>query len=46
MPEYTDRIDVSAAPEAVFRFVADINNLPKYLPTPMAGSRPTPPPGR
>ncbi len=44
MPEYTDRIDVSAAPEAVFRFVADINNLPKYLPTvhqakPQAGER-------
>lgn len=33
MPEYTDRIDVAAAPEAVFRFVSDIKNLPKYLPT-------------
>jgi len=33
MPEYTDRIDVAASPDAVFRFVSDINNLPKYLPT-------------
>ena len=33
MPEYTDRIDVSASPDAVFQFVSDINNLPKYLPT-------------
>ena len=33
MPEYTDRIEVAAAPEAVFRFVSDIANLPKYLPT-------------
>ncbi len=33
MPEYTDRIDVSAPPDAVFRFVSDIKNLPKYLPT-------------
>ena len=33
MPEYTDRIDVAASPDAVFRFVSDIENLPKYLPT-------------
>ncbi len=33
MPEYTDHIEVSAAPDAVFRFVSDIGNLPKYLPT-------------
>lgn len=33
MPDYTDRIEVTAAPEAVFRFVSDIANLPKYLPT-------------
>ena len=33
MPEYTDRIDVSAPPDAVFSFVSDIANLPKYLPT-------------
>ena len=33
MPEYTDRIDVAAAPDAVFRFVSDVQNLPKYLPT-------------
>ena len=44
MPEYTDRIEVSASPEAVFRFVSDINNLPQYLPTvhhakPQAGER-------
>ena len=44
MPEYTDRIDVSASPDAVFRFVSDVNNLPKYLPTvhhakPQAGER-------
>jgi hypothetical protein len=44
MPEYTDRIDVSASPEAVFRFVSDVANLPKYLPTvqhakPQSGER-------
>ena len=33
MPEYTARIDVAASPEAVFRFVSDVGNLPKYLPT-------------
>ena len=33
MPEYTDSIDVAASPDAVFRFVSDIENLPKYLPT-------------
>lgn len=33
MPEYTDQIAVSASPDAVFRFVSNINNLPKYLPT-------------
>ncbi len=33
MPEYTDRITVAASPDVVFRFVSDIENLPKYLPT-------------
>ena len=33
MPEYSDHIDVAASPETVFRFVSDIANLPKYLPT-------------
>ena len=33
MPEYTDYIDVAAPPDAVFSFVSDIENLPKYLPT-------------
>ena len=33
MAEYTDRIDVSAPADAVFKFVSDIENLPKYLPT-------------
>ena len=33
MPEYVDHIEVAAAPDAVFRFVSDIGNLPKYLPT-------------
>ena len=33
MPEYTDRIDVAAPADKVFRFVADVENLPRYLPT-------------
>jgi uncharacterized membrane protein len=33
MPEYTDRIEVNAPADAVFAFVADVENLPKYLPT-------------
>ena len=33
MPEYTDRIDVAAPADAVFSFVSNISNLPKYLPT-------------
>ncbi len=33
MAEYTDRIDVAAPADAVFKFVSDIGNLPKYLPT-------------
>ncbi len=33
MAEYTDRIDVAASADAVFAFVSDIENLPKYLPT-------------
>ena len=41
MPEYTDRVEVSASPEAVFRFVSDIKNLPKYLPT-VQGAHPQP----
>ena len=44
MPEYTDTIDVSAPADAVFKFVSDVENLPKYLPTvhhahPQAGER-------
>ena len=33
MPDYTDSIDVTAPADAVFKFVSDVNNLPKYLPT-------------
>jgi hypothetical protein len=33
MPEYSERIDVAAPAEAVFRFVSNVENLPKYLPT-------------
>ncbi len=33
MAEYTDRIDVAAPADAVFQFVSDVENLPKYLPT-------------
>lgn len=33
MAEYTDRVDVAAPANDVFRFVSDIGNLPKYLPT-------------
>ncbi len=33
MAEYTDRIDVAAPADAVFAFVSDVENLPKYLPT-------------
>ena len=33
MPEYTDRIDVGAPADAVFAFISDVENLPKYLPT-------------
>ena len=33
MAEYTDRIDVAAPADAVFQFVSDVKNLPKYLPT-------------
>ena len=33
MPEYTDKIEVAAPADAVFKFVSDIKNLPKYLPT-------------
>ena len=33
MPMYTDQTDVAASPDSVFRFVSDIANLPKYLPT-------------
>jgi uncharacterized membrane protein len=39
MPDYSDRIDVTAPADAVFKFVADINNLPKYLPT-VHGAKP------
>lgn len=33
MSEYTNSIDVAAPADAVFKFVSDIGNLPKYLPT-------------
>jgi len=33
MPDYTDSIDIAVAADAVFKFVSDVNNLPKYLPT-------------
>ncbi len=33
MAEYSDRIDVAAPADAVFAFISDIGNLPKYLPT-------------
>ncbi|TXN28832.1 hypothetical protein FV232_27560 [Methylobacterium sp. WL30] len=33
MSEYTAHIDVAAPSDAVFRFVSDIKNLPRYLPT-------------
>lgn len=41
MPEYTDRVTVAAAPDAVFHFVSDIKNLPRYLPT-VSGAHPQP----
>ena len=33
MAEYTDRIDVDAPADAVFAFISDVGNLPRYLPT-------------
>ncbi len=33
MPDYTDQIDVAAPADAVFAFISDVANLPKYLPT-------------
>lgn len=33
MSDYTDSIDVHAPADAVFRFVSDLENLPRYLPT-------------
>ncbi len=33
MPDYSDHIDVAAPADAVFAFISDIANLPKYLPT-------------
>jgi len=39
MPDYTDSIDVTASADAVFKFVSDVNNLPKYLPT-VHGAKP------
>lgn len=33
MAEYEQSMAMAASPEAVFDFVADIENLPKYLPT-------------
>lgn len=31
--EFEERIIIHAAPEAVFDFVADVRNMPRYLPT-------------
>jgi uncharacterized protein YndB with AHSA1/START domain len=44
MAEYEHRMTISAPPDVVFDFVADVCNLPKYLPTtkaaqPQAGDR-------
>lgn len=44
MPAYSDQTDVQAPADAVFRYVADVKNLSKYLPTvhraePEAGER-------
>ncbi len=33
MAEYEHSLSVQASPDAVFRFVSDIRNLPRYLPT-------------
>jgi ribosome-associated toxin RatA of RatAB toxin-antitoxin module len=33
VPEYEDTLTVEASPQAVFDFVSDVANLPKYLPT-------------
>ena len=33
MPDYSDQIDVHAPADAVFAFISDVANLPKYLPT-------------
>lgn len=33
MPQYSDKIEVHAAADEVFRFVSDVKNLPRYLPT-------------
>ena len=33
MPEYEHSQTIQAAPQTIFDFVADVSNLPKYLPT-------------
>ena len=33
MPDYEHSLTVEASPDAVFDFVSDVANLPKYLPT-------------
>lgn len=33
MSEYEHSLTIEAAPDEIFRFVADVSNLPKYLPT-------------
>ena len=33
MPDYSAETDVHAPADAVFRYIADVKNLPKYLPT-------------
>ncbi len=33
MAEYEHQMTINAPPDAIFNFVADVSNLPKYLPT-------------
>lgn len=32
MPEYTDSIDIAVAPGLLFDYLADVSNLPRYMP--------------
>ncbi len=41
MPDYEHSLTIQASPDAVFDFVSDVANLPKYLPTThKAGAQP------